>query len=83
MHSREYSTVVGDNTVVGAASVVYREADGVLNVHTMAIVGRQLGPGIEEVEIPGGLHDLVLSRRDVREMVYNIIFEWLRRFQWQ
>lgn len=61
----------------------YREADGVLNVRTMALAGQQLGPDIEEVEIPGGLHDLVLSRRKVREMVYSIIFEWLRRFKWQ
>ncbi|MBD5182303.1 MAG: alpha/beta hydrolase [Bacteroidales bacterium] len=55
----------------------FRKADGVLNVVTMAEAGRKLGPNVEEVTINDGLHDLVLSRKEVRDVVFDAIFHWL------
>lgn len=55
----------------------YRSADAILNVETLAAVGRQLGKNVTEVSIRGGLHDLVLSSHSVREQVYHVIFDWL------
>lgn len=55
----------------------FQEADAVLNVDDIARYGRMLGKDVEEVAVPDGLHDLVLSRSDVRNSVYGIIFRWL------
>lgn len=55
----------------------YHDSDGVLDVDLIAEAGLRLGPDVTEVPIADGLHDLVLSRRDVRERVYDVIFQWL------
>lgn len=56
----------------------FATSDAVLNVNTMAKVGRKLGPDVTEVTIPNGLHDLVLSPLPVRTRVYTAIFSWLK-----
>lgn len=56
----------------------FATSDAVLNVNTMAKVGRELGPDVTEVTIPDGLHDLVLSPLPVRTRVYTAIFAWLK-----
>ncbi|MDE6120301.1 MAG: alpha/beta hydrolase, partial [Muribaculaceae bacterium] len=61
----------------GASQDEFRRGDAILNVETLAEVGRRLGPDVTEVAIPGGLHDLVLSAPKVRENVYREIFSWL------
>ena len=58
----------------------FRMSDAVLNVDSIAEAGRLLGPNVEDVTIKDGLHDLVLSRKNVRDEVYNTIFRWLEKF---
>lgn len=60
-----------------AAPDQYRNADAILDVESLAAVGRRLGRNVTEVEIPGGMHDLVLSAPSVRQHVYEVIFKWL------
>ena len=62
----------------GDGPKAYSSGDGVLDVRLVAKAGRRLGGDVTEVTIEGGLHDLVLSRAEVREKVYNTIFEWLK-----
>lgn len=56
----------------------YRRADAILNVETLAAVGRRLGKVVTEVAVKGGLHDLLLSSHSVREQAYSVIFDWLK-----
>ena len=58
----------------------FRMSDAVLNVDSIAEAGRLLGPNVEDATIKDGLHDLVLSRKNVRDEVYNTIFRWLEKF---
>lgn len=55
----------------------YHDSDGVLDVDLIAEAGRKLGHEVTEIPIAGGLHDLILSRPEVRKKVYNVIFHWL------
>lgn len=55
----------------------YRSADAILNVETLAAVGRRLGKDVTEVSIRGALHDVLLSTHSVREQAYHVIFNWL------
>jgi alpha-beta hydrolase superfamily lysophospholipase len=55
------------------------EADIVLNWRHIARWGRTLGPQASVLAFPGGLHDLVLSRREVREAVFGALFSWAER----
>ena len=57
----------------------YQHNDVVLNVKDISKYGRRLGRDVTEVTVDDGIHDLVLSRHDVRESVYDSIFAWLRR----
>jgi alpha-beta hydrolase superfamily lysophospholipase len=54
------------------------EADIVLDWRHVARWGRTLGREATVLAFPGGLHDLVLSRREVRDAVFNQLFSWLR-----
>ncbi len=53
--------------------------DAVLDVKDIARYGRTLGACVTEVEIPEGLHDLVLSKPSARRVVYQNIFDWLQK----
>jgi alpha-beta hydrolase superfamily lysophospholipase len=55
------------------------EADIVLDWRHMAKWGRTLGPQATVLAFPGGLHDLVLSRREVRDAVFAGLFSWAVR----
>ena len=55
------------------------EADVVLDWRHMARYARGLGPDVTVLAFPGGLHDLVLSRREVREAVFSQLFAWAAR----
>ncbi|MFR9620119.1 MAG: alpha/beta hydrolase [Rikenellaceae bacterium] len=66
-------------------SVVAREwseaitsADAVLDVSDIKRYGADLGTDVTHLEVVDGIHDLVLSRPEVREGVYHAIFDWLR-----
>jgi len=52
------------------------EADIVLDWRHIAKWGRTLGPRASVLALPGGLHDLVLSRREIRDAVFASLFSW-------
>lgn len=54
------------------------EADTVLDVKNLARRSVQLGPHVTVVRFEGGLHDLVLSRRDVRTQVFEMMQRWMQ-----
>lgn len=54
--------------------------DVVLDVSHIHDYGANLGPQIELLEIKGGLHDLFLSRKPVREKAYQEMFRFLDSF---
>lgn len=55
------------------------EADVVLDWRHMARYARGLGPDVTVLAFPGGLHDLMLSRPEIREAVFNQLFAWAAR----
>lgn len=57
----------------------YTRCDGVLNVEHIKEYGATLGPDVTDVEIQDGLHDLLLSRKPVRDNAYKVIFQFLDR----
>jgi alpha-beta hydrolase superfamily lysophospholipase len=55
------------------------EADIVLDWRHIAKWGRTLGPQATVLAFPGGLHDLVLSRQEIRDAVFRELFAWAAR----
>jgi alpha-beta hydrolase superfamily lysophospholipase len=55
------------------------EADIVLDWRDIARWSRMLGERVTVLGFPGGLHDLVLSRPQVREEVFRQLFAWAER----
>ena len=55
------------------------EADLILDWRQVARWSRTLGPKIAVLQFPGGLHDLVLSRREIRNEVFEQLFAWTDR----
>jgi alpha-beta hydrolase superfamily lysophospholipase len=55
------------------------EADVVLDWRHMARHARSLGSDVTVLAFPGGLHDLVLSRPEIREEVFRQLFAWAAR----
>lgn len=51
--------------------------DAVLNVKDISKIGRKLGFTIREVTVCDGIHDLILSRKEVRDAVYRSINKWI------
>lgn len=54
-------------------------ADTVLNVEHMRRDGPGLGRNVTLHEVPGGMHDLFLSRRPVRDEALAAMFAWLEK----
>jgi alpha-beta hydrolase superfamily lysophospholipase len=54
-------------------------SDIVLDWRTAARWSRTLGKDISALQFPGGLHDLVLSRREIRNEVFSQLFAWAAR----
>ena len=54
-------------------------ADVVLDWRHMARYARGLGPDVTVLAFPGALHDLVLSRAEIREEVFRQLFAWAAR----
>ena len=52
-------------------------ADAVLDVEHIARWSTRLGPHVTMVRVPGGLHDLVLSAKPVREQVFTELGRWM------
>ncbi|KUG06732.1 alpha/beta hydrolase [Solirubrum puertoriconensis] len=57
----------------------YFGADGVLNVQHIRTLAPRLGPQVTVCAIEGGMHDLVLSRPEVRAEVYRVMFGWVQQ----
>ena len=55
------------------------EADIVLDWRHIARWSRTLGRNVTVLAFPGAVHDLVLSRREIREEVFNQLFAWATR----
>ena len=55
------------------------EADIVLDWRHLARWGRTLGREATVLAFPGGLHDLVLSRQEIRDAVFSQLFSWAAR----
>jgi alpha-beta hydrolase superfamily lysophospholipase len=53
-----------------------QRADVVLNIEHMKRYGKRLGRNITFHEVPDGMHDLTLSRKDVREGVLDTMVAW-------
>jgi alpha-beta hydrolase superfamily lysophospholipase len=51
--------------------------DAVLNVNDIHKYARNISPLVKIVEIKGGMHDLVLSKKEVRTEVYKELFDYL------
>lgn len=52
-------------------------SDMVLDVDDIGRYGYRLGHQITSVKVNGGLHDLMLSSKPVREAVYDRVFRWM------
>jgi alpha-beta hydrolase superfamily lysophospholipase len=52
------------------------ESDIVLDWKQVARWSRTLGRNARVAQFPGGLHDLVLSRREIRDSVFGQLFAW-------
>jgi len=55
------------------------EADIVLDWKQVASWSRTLGSNVAVLPFPGGLHDLVLSRAQIRDSVFSQLFAWAAR----
>ncbi len=55
----------------------YQQADGVLDTDHMHRLAPRLGADVTESIVPGAMHDIFLSRRDVRDDAYRRLFDWL------
>lgn len=55
----------------------FKERDAVLNVDHIKENAHKLNGEVSVLEIENGMHDLVLSKKPVREKVYSKIFAWL------
>ncbi|HTQ77212.1 MAG TPA: alpha/beta hydrolase [Burkholderiales bacterium] len=55
------------------------EADIVLDWRDVARWSRALGRDVSVLAFPGGLHDLVLSRREIRDAAFAQLFSWAER----
>jgi len=53
------------------------EADIVLDWKDIARWSRRLGGNVSVLAFPGGLHDLALSRGEIREEVFRQLFAWI------
>jgi alpha-beta hydrolase superfamily lysophospholipase len=55
----------------------FQRADSVLNVEHIRQGSRHLGSKVTVCEVKDGMHDLFLSRADVRAQVFTDMFHWL------
>ena len=56
---------------------ILMRTDSVLDVADIDRFTESLGHDVTEIRIQGGMHDLVLSAKPVRERVYAELFAWL------
>lgn len=71
---RSWKTVGGDEW-----TQEFNRGDCVLDVDEISMYGKRLGDSVQEVVVKDGLHDLILSRKPVRDALYVYIFDWLSK----
>ena len=57
------------------------EADIILDWKQVSRWSHTLGSKVSVRQFPGGLHDLVLSRREIRDEVFTQLFAWAERIE--
>ena len=55
----------------------FKEGDAVLNVNHIRNYASKIKGNVTSFEIKNGMHDLILSKKTVRENVYKKMFEWI------
>lgn len=55
------------------------KTDIVLVVEHMKTYGKKLGPDVTLAEIPNAIHDVFLSKKEVRELAFDQMFDWLQK----
>jgi len=75
-HARVHAGLALDCPVLSMHS---DEADIILGWRGIARWSRTLGEDVTVRQFPGALHDLVLSRREIREEVFRQFFAWAAR----
>jgi len=58
-------------------SELVKEQDAVLDVVHIAKFANVLGNNVTKVEVKGAIHDMVLSKPEVRKVVYEKMYDWL------
>lgn len=53
--------------------------DAILNINDIERIAHNIKGDVEILSVKGGLHDLILSGAEVRNNVYNMIFDWIKR----
>lgn len=67
-----------DRSVMGEEwNPKFQLSDGVLDVKDIDKYSRSLGKDVTVKTVPGGMHDLILSKKNVRDAVYREMFRWL------
>ena len=56
---------------------LYHTSDIVLDVNDIQKYGKKLGNNVTCKIIPGGKHDLILSKEPVRKQTYQVMFGWM------
>jgi alpha-beta hydrolase superfamily lysophospholipase len=57
----------------------FSKSDIVLNVKHIKEIGAKLGNKVTLLEVKDGLHDLFLSRKDVRDYAFDEMFKWTKK----
>ncbi|MDE6099779.1 MAG: alpha/beta hydrolase [Paramuribaculum sp.] len=61
----------------GDSHEAFANSDGVLNVKAISKAGQKIGHDVTDITIHNALHDIILSRPDVRAVAFTAIFDWL------
>lgn len=62
----------------GDSKTKYYQADAILDVESISKYGKRLGPDVTEISFDGGLHDLALSKKTIRDDMYRVMLDWLK-----
>jgi alpha-beta hydrolase superfamily lysophospholipase len=67
-----------DKSIYGNTwSEKYKERDAVLNVNRIRKNAHKIKGEVTVYKIENGIHDLFLSKKPIREKVYENMFEWM------
>ncbi len=68
-----------DSVRSGDSKEKYYRADAILDVDAISKHGKNLGRDVTEGCFTGGLHDLALSKKEIRQQMYKTMLEWLNK----